>query len=139
MATRMTELTMISRYKIPRGKPRNALPDGVRQDIRWRCSRHPLHSPEALVKEYLAAPGDKAWQKFRKGYRAELTRRFRTDRAPFDDLAALARTQDVYLGCSCPTQSNPRVDRCHTWVALEFMQEKYPDLVVRFPDHQPLD
>lgn len=124
---------MLARYKIPRGAPVQKLPTGIRQDIRWRCRRHPLHPPEALVKAYLAEPGERAWRIFRRAYLAELRQRFRADRTPFDELAALAAAQDVHLGCSCPTAANPRVDRCHTWLALEFMQEHYPELAIEFP------
>ncbi|MEP0846750.1 MAG: hypothetical protein HRF50_08010 [Phycisphaerae bacterium] len=126
---------MLRRYTIYRGArpPGDALPDGVRQDARFRCKKHPLHPPEALVKAYFAAPGEAAWQEFRRAYVAELERRFQEDRTPFDRLAALATEQDLYIGCSCPTKRNPRVDRCHTWLALEFMQGKYPGLRVEFP------
>ncbi len=129
---------MLARYRIHRGKrpPGDPLPDGVRQDIRYRARRHPLHPPEALVKRFLANLDEKGWRDFRKAYLAELEQRFNTDRAPFDALAEQARTADVYIGCNCPTQANPRVDRCHTWPALEFMQQKYPRLKVVFP---PLD
>ena len=50
---------------------------------------------------------------------------------PFD---GLARRPDVYLGCSCPTKTNPDVRRCHTWLALEFIRERCPELDVRFPE-----
>lgn len=50
---------------------------------------------------------------------------------PFD---GLARRPDVYLGCSCPTKTNPDVRRCHTWLALEFIRERCPDLDVRFTE-----
>jgi uncharacterized protein YeaO (DUF488 family) len=86
-----------------------------------------------MVKQYLAAPSEKAWREFRQAYIAELEKRFREDRAPFDELAGLARENDVFLGCSCPTKKNPRVDHCHTWFALEFMKRKYPALKVVFP------
>lgn len=127
---------MLSRYTIYRGRPKGKtepVPEGIRQDARWRCKRHPLHPTEVMVKRYLAAPGEKGWQVFRRAYLAELEKRHRENPEPFDLLAGLARKQDVYIGCSCPTQSNPRVDRCHTWVALEFMKRKYPTLKVVFP------
>ncbi len=129
------DMTMLSRYTIYRGArpPSDPLPDGIRQDIRWRSTRHPLHPPEQIVKQYLEAPGAKAWQALRRAYLAELTRRFREDRTPFDELAALAKDSDVFLGCNCPTKKNPRVDHCHTWLALEFMKKKYPKLKVVFP------
>jgi uncharacterized protein YeaO (DUF488 family) len=125
---------VLTRYKIYRGKrpPSDPLPSGIRQDTRWR-TKHPLRPTEQMVTKYLAAPSEKAWRTFRKAYLALLERRFREDRAKFDALARLARDKNVFLGCSCHTKKNPRVDRCHTWLALEFMQRKYPDLRVEFP------
>lgn len=126
---------MLSRYRIIRGKrsPTDPLPDGIRQDKRWRCKRHPLRPTKAMVKRYLAEPSEKAWREFRRAYVAELEKRFREDRTPFDKLATVACAKDVYLGCSCPTTANPRVDRCHTWLALEFMKREYLELPVEFP------
>jgi uncharacterized protein YeaO (DUF488 family) len=127
---------MLSRYKIYRGaRPKSdPKPKGVCQDARWRCVRHPLHPPQNLVEKYLAAPGEEAWRAFRRAYMAELERRLKSDRAPFDKLAALATSGDLYIGCSCPTKANPRVDHCHTFVALEFMKKKYPRLSVILPE-----
>ncbi len=48
--------------------------------------------------------------------------------------SALATDEDVFLGCNCPTAKNPDVQRCHTVLALKFMQERYPALEVAFPD-----
>ena len=127
---------MLSRYQISR-QP-GPLPDGIRQDSRWRCKNHPLRSTEATVKRYLAAPDEKAWREFRRAYLAELEKRFRKDRTRFDNLAELGRKQDVFIGCNCPTKSNPRVDRCHTWLALEFMKRKYARLRVVFPQARDL-
>ena len=126
---------MLGRYKIYRGKRDQAdpLPKGLRQDARWRRTKHPLHPAKAMVKEFLAAPTSTAWRAFRKAYWDELEHRYRKDSAPFDRLADLADETDVFLGCSCPTKANPRVDHCHTFVALEFMKSKYPDLQVQFP------
>jgi len=125
---------MLARYKMYRGRrpPGDPLPRGQRQDTRWRSS-HPLRPGEEMVEAYLAAPSEKAWRSLRQAYLALVEQRFREDRTPFDELAQLAREQDVYLGCSCPTQKNPRVDRCHTCLALQFMQRKYPDLDVELP------
>lgn len=125
---------MLARYRMYRGKrpPADPLPRGTRMDTRWHTS-HPLRPTEALATHYLAAPGDKTWRAFRTAYLALLKQRFRADRAAFDELARQAREADVFLGCSCPTQKNPRVDRCHTYVALQFMQRTYPDLQVEFP------
>ena len=126
---------MLARYKMYRG-PRpssDPLPNGIRQDSRRR-TKHPLRPTELMVKEYLAVPSEAAWHKFRKAYLNLLTKRFREDSSPFDKLANLAMTKDVFIGCSCPTKTNPRVDRCHTFLALEFMKSKYADLQVEFPD-----
>ena len=54
-------------------------------------------------------------------------------RRRFDELAELARNNDVYLGCNCPTQRQPDVRHCHTVLALAFLRQHYPDLDVRFP------
>ena len=126
---------MLARYKIYRGPrdPADPLPVGVRQDTRWRRTKHPLHPGEAMVKEFLAAPSVAAWRAFRKAYWDELERRYRKNREPFHELADLAGESDVFIGCSCPTNANPRVDHCHTFVALEFMKSKYPDLPIEFP------
>jgi uncharacterized protein YeaO (DUF488 family) len=121
---------MLTRYQMKRGVPAARLPRGVRQDTRHH-TRHVLRPPPALVRAYLA--GELSWERFARGYREAVAARFAADRAAFDRLAALARTRDVYLGCSCPTKRNPDVRRCHTWLALELMRDAYPDLDVRFP------
>lgn len=120
----------IVRGKRPVSDP---LPEGVRQDIRWR-SRHCLRPPEALVKAYLADPTETAWRRFERQYLAVLERRFAEDPAPFQELAKRAARQDVHLGCSCPTQKNRNVRHCHTVLALAFMKEKFPQLDVVFPE-----
>ncbi|MEM9353346.1 MAG: hypothetical protein AAGA92_10065 [Planctomycetota bacterium] len=48
-------------------------------------------------------------------------------------MARLAESQDVYLGCSCPTAKNPDADHCHTVLALRFFEQHYPRLKVRLP------
>lgn len=125
---------MLARYRIHRGKrpPDDPLPEGVRQDTR-RHTKHPLRPSRDMVEEYLAEPTESAWRRFEQEYLALLEERFASDRGPFDHLADLARKQDVFLGCSCPTKKNPRVDHCHTYPALQFMMRKYPDLDVRLP------
>lgn len=123
---------MLTRYQMARGVPAARLPKGVRQDTRMH-TRHVLRPTAALVKRYLAAPGDEAWARFARAYRALLAERFAGERPAFDEIAALARAGDVHLGCSCPTKQNPSVKHCHTWLALEFMRERYPDLDVRMP------
>ena len=122
---------MLTRYKMYRGKrpPDDPLPSGTRQDTRWR-TKHPLRPSEAIVKEFLAAPREQDWSRFRTAYLDLLERRFIEDRALFDNLAGLAKATDVYLGCSCPTELNPRVDYCHTFLALQFMRRQHPALTV---------
>ena len=125
---------MLARYMIYRGKrpPDDPLPKGTRQDARWR-TKHPLRPTEEIVKVLLAAPDEQAWAKYRRAYVELLNERFSQDRASFDKLADMARTSDVYVGCNCPTRLNPRVEHCHTVLALEFMKKKYPSLPVRLP------
>lgn len=124
---------MLARYSIVRGAPASTLPRGVRQDTR-KHTKHVLRPLPEMVDAVLGhADDDAAWRAFAKEYRALLGARFRDDRAAFDAIAARARTEDVYLGCSCPTAKNPDVRRCHTVLALAFMKERYPELDVRMP------
>ena len=129
---------MLGRYKIWRGKrpADDPQPEGVRQDSR-KHTRHCLRPPEKLVHQYQNAPGDAAWERFERGYLAELDERFATERAAFDELAALATDGDVFIGCSCPTVKNPDPARCHTILALRFMKRHYPKLKVTFPAGVP--
>ncbi|GAA4439948.1 hypothetical protein [Bremerella cremea] len=126
---------MLSRYTIYRRRPADAgpLPDGVRQDTRYR-TRHILRPTQEIVEAYLGQTGDDHFARFRRDYLALLNQRFADDRAGFDQLAEMALQEDVYLGCSCPTQKNPDVRHCHTWLALQFMQTYYPELEVWFPE-----
>ena len=125
---------MLARYKIYRGKrPAGVeLPDGVRQDTR-KHTRHFLRPRAEAVAAYLAEPTDAAWHEFEADYLRVLAQRLAADATPFDDLAKLATETDVYLGCSCPTAKNPDVARCHTVLALQFMQQQYRNLKVTFP------
>ena len=123
---------MLSRYKMYRGtRPADdPMPDGIRQDTR-KHTRHCLRPPAELVVEFHEKPSESAWRKLIRDYRAELERRFKADRTPFDALADLASREDVYLGCSCPSGQNPVPGQCHTYEALAFMKEKYPGLTVQ--------
>lgn len=125
---------MLSRYRIVRGArgPDDPLPDGIRQDTR-KHTRHVLRPTESLVLALLDDCRPEAFARFEQGYRELLEQRFATERQRFDELAALARNNDVYLGCNCPTGRQPDVRRCHTVLALAFVRERYPFLVVRFP------
>ncbi len=124
---------MLARYSMVRGAPAESLPKGIRQDTR-KHTRHVLRPDAEMVEAVMAHADDaSAWRTFASRYRALLSRRFSEDRAPFEALAELARTEDVYLGCNCPTAKNPDVRRCHTSLALAFMKAHYPDLEVRLP------
>ncbi|MHC4428199.1 MAG: hypothetical protein ACYS0D_06290 [Planctomycetota bacterium] len=125
---------MLRRYTIYRGKrpPGDPLPDGERQDTR-KHTRHCLRPTAAIVETFLADASDEAWVRLRDAYLEVVEARFAEDPAPFEQLATLARTRNVYLGCNCPTRKNPDVNHCHTVLALRFMREKFPDLDVVMP------
>ncbi len=124
---------MLSRYQMKRGVRASDLPAGNRQDTR-KHTRHILRPESDAVARYLSAPSDAAWKHFAAAYVKTVEARRRADPARFDELAALAQERDVFLGCSCPTKKNPAVMRCHTWLALQFMERHYgSDLDVRFP------
>lgn len=124
---------MLARYKMYRGQrpPDDPLPDGVRMDTR-KHTRHCLRPTAEIVQAYLSNPTEDNWRRFASEYRMLIASRFNADRTPFDNLYQLALTNDVFIGCSCPTKANPDVRHCHTVLALTFMQEQYPDLDVRF-------
>ncbi len=124
----------LHRYRIVRGaRPADdPLPVGVRQDTR-KHTQHVLRPEAKSVFRYLAAPSEENWVVFREAYLKLLDERFAEDRGPFDELAGLAGREQVHIGCNCPTKQNPRVDRCHTVLALGFMQERFPRLEVVFP------
>ena len=125
---------MLARYTIYRGKrpAGDSLPDGIRQDTR-KHTQHVLRPPGGLVVAFLKGDGSVTWDNFRDQYLRCLEDRFENDPGTFEDLAALATAERVFLGCSCPTKKNPNVNRCHTILALEFMNGKFPSLHVEFP------
>jgi hypothetical protein len=125
---------MLSRYTIFRRRPKGAppLPKGIRQDTRFR-TKHILRPTKEIVEALLADGTAVAKKRFRSQYLALLKERYRKDPAAFANLAELATEEDVFLGCNCPTKKNPDVHDCHTWLALQFMQRKFPDLKVKFP------
>lgn len=127
---------MLTRYRIVRGKrsPDDPLPDGVRIDVRKHV-KHVLSPKPEMVDALLEDPSDAARLKtFAKAYRDLLAERFANDRGPFDQLAETAREKDVFIGCSCPTEKQPDVMRCHTVLALRFMRQRYRSLDVRIPE-----
>ncbi|MCH8823259.1 MAG: hypothetical protein IH984_07085 [Planctomycetes bacterium] len=125
---------MLARYKMYRGtRPLDdPLPQGIRCDTRYK-TKHCLRPGKEHVEKYLANPSGKTWQLFMKKYLSLLESRFSSDRTFFDKLAEQAIVEDIWLGCSCPTQKNPDVYRCHTVLALRFMKQKYPDIKVVLP------
>ena len=125
---------MLARYKIYRGKrpETEPLPAGIRQDTR-KHTRHCLRPTAAMVSDFLDKPCDAAGLEFEAEYQRLLHERYQQNPAPFDELAGLAREQNVFLGCSCPTKKNPDVNRCHTVLALRFMQQQYPELDIELP------
>lgn len=125
---------MLGRYRIVRGQrsPDEPLPDGVRQDTR-KHTRHVLRPEPDEVARFLADPSDAAWERFASAYRAALDARAAERGDELDALAELARHEDVWLGCNCPTKKNPDVRRCHTFLALEFLSERYADLTIVWP------
>lgn len=126
---------MLSRYTMYRRRPADAgpLPEGIRQDTRWR-TKHLLRPTEEIVEAFLEDTSDTGWKRFRDAYDHLLEARYHESPAEFQKLAELATSQDVYLGCNCPTHKNPRVEHCHTWLALKFMKKKFPHLDVVFPE-----
>jgi hypothetical protein len=125
---------MLARYQIVRGKrsPDQPLPAGRRIDTR-KHTRHFLRPEAAAVALLLASNDEASYARFAQTYEATLAERFAAQRASFDALADQARSGDVYLGCSCPSRANPDVQRCHTVLALRFMQTHYRGLKVIFP------
>lgn len=114
---------MLTRYKIWRDKPPadQPLPEGVRMDTR-KHTRHCLRPDADRVREYLAAPSPRSWERFRSQHLALLAERFDADRRPFDAVAERARRERVLIGCSCPTKADPDVEHCQTVLALGFMR-----------------
>lgn len=121
---------MLSRYTMHRGKSPDVV--GTRLDTR-KHTRHCLRPTSEMVIRLLSGDADYPWEKFCLDYRRLVAERFAQDQQPFDALAERALHEDVFLGCSCPTKKNPDVNHCHTVLALEFMQEHYPDLEVVLP------
>lgn len=124
---------MLSRYTMSRRHVANgaALPEGIRQDTRWR-THHLLRPTQEIVEAFLQDPAAE-WKHFESAYLKVLEERFQEDPDAFHELAALATDNDVWLGCNCPTQKNPDVEHCHTWLALTFMKKHFSRLNVVFP------
>lgn len=122
---------MLGRYTMRRGHAPNV--KGVRMDVRMH-TRHFLRPEREMVTRYLDPADDYGWGDFRRDYLALLRSRYKDDPQPFEELAELARRENVYLGCSCPTKKNPDVRHCHTTLALGFMAKNFPSLKVAMPE-----
>ena len=125
---------MLARYHIVRGKrdPSDPLPAGHRMDTRMH-TKHVLRPDADEVAKFLAEGDSAAFKHFRTAYLGALEQRFEAERERFDEIAELAKEEDVYLGCNCPTAKQPNVQHCHTALALGFMKKKYPKLRVVMP------
>jgi hypothetical protein len=125
---------MLARYQIVRGRrpPDNPLPQGRRIDTR-KHTRHCLRPEKSQVAAFIREPSRAGFTRFAAAYRATIARRFAQDPRPFEALAALATSDDVFIGCNCPTSFNPDVKHCHTALALAFMKRRYPKLRVVMP------
>jgi hypothetical protein len=124
----------MARYQIVRGKrpPGSHFPEGIRIDIR-KHTHHVLSPSAEAVVEFLSDPSIAAFRQFSAEYHRLLEGRLRERREEFDELADTAARADVYVGCNCPTKTNPDVSHCHTVLALHFMKKKYPKLRVVLP------
>ncbi|MBK7092877.1 MAG: hypothetical protein IPH59_14355 [bacterium] len=127
---------MLARYQIPprfhKIPPGDPALKGTRLDTRKNHNYVFCPTPE-MVEAYFNDMTPKGWKLFTKNYRRLLQERFETRREEFDKWATVAAESDLFLGCSCPTERNPNLEQCHTWLALEFMQKKYPKLKIEFP------
>lgn len=101
----------------PRGVPKS---DFARLDFYdvW----FPNLSPSAdLVREALAATGEKAWAAFRKKFRQEMNQPDQS--RELDVLAALSHQTNLSLGCYCESES-----RCHRSILRELLLERNAQL-----------
>ncbi len=120
---------MLSRKKI---LYRHKIPTNV-VNTTWAV-KHFLSPSKEMVDKYIGSPSVEAWEEYKKLYLDLIKIRFSNNPLPFERLAKQAIDEDVYLGCYCPTKINPDVYKCHTILALKFMEQHYPDLDVVFPE-----
>ena len=71
---------MLARYTMYRTRPKDAgpLPEGIRQDSRWR-TKHILRPTQEIVEAHLTDDSDEGWESFRSAYLEILEDRFQTD------------------------------------------------------------
>jgi len=108
------------------------LPQGIRISTLHK-TEHCFAQTKEIVQVYLEKPTSENWDIYVKKYIALLEHRFIERRKEFEEIADLAMNNNVFIGCYCPTKKNPDVYRCHTVLALKFMKDKYPDLIVKLP------
>ena len=75
-----------------------------------------LAPSEALVKEALGAPDDRAWKRFERRYRAEMKRPEAQRLLAL--LAALSRQTSFSVGCYCADET-----RCHRSILRQLLEE----------------
>jgi uncharacterized protein YeaO (DUF488 family) len=102
----------------PRGVPRAEFASRDYYDV-WLPNLSPS---EALVKEALHAPDEKAWRRFVRQFRAEMKRP--EAEHLLELLAALSRQSDFSVGCYCADQS-----RCHRSVLRELLLEHGAEVI----------
>lgn len=101
----------------PRGVPKSEFASRDFYDL-W----FPNLAPSAgLVAEALAAQDDKAWNAFRRKYRAEMNQPD-TSRV-LDLLAAMSRQSAFSVGCYCENEA-----RCHRSLLRELLAERGAEL-----------
>lgn len=96
----------------PRGVPKSEHASRDFYDV-WLPDLAPS---EALVKQALQAPDERAWRAFARRYRAELARPAAARLLAL--LAALSRQTDLAVGCYCEDEA-----RCHRSVLRELLRE----------------
>jgi uncharacterized protein YeaO (DUF488 family) len=102
----------------PRGVPRREFARSDYYDV-WLPDLAPS---EALVQAARAARTEAEWQRFRRGYRAELAKP--PGRRILEVFAALSHTANFSLGCYCELE-----ERCHRSVLRELLREQGASLV----------
>lgn len=107
----------------------------MRQDTR-KHTRHILRPEANAVARYLRDPTASSWRSFAQDYRKLLGERYAGSPEAFEALRDLATEGDLWLGCNCPTAKNPDVRHCHTFLALQYLAERFPELEIQWPSTQ---
>ena len=96
----------------PRGVPKAEYASRDFYDV-WMPDLAPS---EALVKEALGAPDDRAWKRFERRYRAEMKRPDAQRLLAL--LAALSHQTSFSVGCYCADET-----RCHRSILRQLLEE----------------